>query len=215
LINTEFYPDRSGTCCGGLRFSKGQAFRGKTAFHPGKGRLLGLSAEQRPKPAPIRAILLDFDEVGIYIGYAKSHGRVMMRHHIVLAVVFLLFSSVALGEVIQPSSLRAQDDGTGVVVRWTSLDETGVAGYMIERKAGGSGSFVPLVSQMIPAKGNSQDYKYDDETAFKTTGNFYQYRLTPVNGAGQPVGNSYYVSIDHSNVSSVRRTWGSIKAMFR
>ena len=139
----------------------------------------------------------------------------MMPHRFLLAVVLLLWSSVALGEVIQASSLRAQDDGNGVVVRWTSLDENGVAGYMIERKSGGSGAFVPLVSQMIVAKGNSQDYKYEDLTAFKTTGNFYQYRLTPVNGAGQPVGTSYYVSIDHNNVSSVRRTWGSIKAMFR
>jgi hypothetical protein len=123
---------------------------------------------------------------------------------------------VALGEVIQASSLRAQDDGNGVIVRWTSMDESGVAGYMIERKAGGSGAFIPLVSQVIVAKGNSQDYRYDDQTAFKTTtGTFYQYRLTPVNSAGQAVGTSYYVSIDHNNVSSVRRTWGSIKAMFR
>jgi hypothetical protein len=87
---------------------------------------------------------------------------------------------------------------------------------MIERKAGGSGAFVPLVSQRIPAKGNNQEYKYEDQTAFKTTSStFYQYRLTPVNDAGQAVGSPYYVSIDHNSVSSVRRTWGSIKAMFR
>ncbi len=139
----------------------------------------------------------------------------MMLHRFSLAALLLLCSSIALGEVIQASSVRAQDDGNGVIVRWTSLDETGVAGYMIERKAGGSGSFIPLVSQKIAARGNSQDYQYEDQTAFRTTGNFYQYRLTPVNSAGQAVGISYYVSIDHNNVSSVRRTWGSIKAMFR
>jgi hypothetical protein len=139
-----------------------------------------------------------------------------MFQRVLLTVVLLLWSSVALCDVIQASSLRAQDDGNGVVVRWTSLDESGVAGYMIERKAGGSGTFVPLVSQLIQAKGNSQNYMYEDQTAFKTTsGTFYQYRLTPVNGAGQAVGSPYYVSIDHNNVSSVRRTWGSIKAMFR
>lgn len=139
----------------------------------------------------------------------------MMLHRFLLTALFLLCSSVAMGEVIQASSLRAQDDGNGVAVRWTSLDESGVSGYLIERKAGGSGSFVPLVSQPIPVKGNNQNYFFEDETAFRTNGNFYQYRLTPVNGAGQPVGSSYYVSIDHNNVSSVRRTWGSIKAMFR
>lgn len=139
----------------------------------------------------------------------------MMLHRFLLTALFLLCSSVAMGEVIQASSLRAQDDGNGVVVRWTSLDESGVSGYLIERKAGGGGSFVPLVSQPIPVKGNNQNYLFEDETAFRTNGNFYQYRLTPVNGAGQPIGSSYYVSIDHNNVSSVRRTWGSIKAMFR
>lgn len=145
----------------------------------------------------------------------KSHGRAMIFHRCLLAVVLLLWSSVALGEVIQASSLRAQDDGSGVALRWTSQDESTVVGYFIERKAGGSGTFIPLVSQPIQAKGNGQNYLFEDETAFRTNGTFYQYRLTPVNGAGQAVGSSYYVSIDHNNVSTVRRTWGSIKAMFR
>lgn len=139
----------------------------------------------------------------------------MIFHRRSLAVVLLLWSSVAFGEVIQANSLRAQDDGSGVAVRWTSQDETGVVGYYVERKVGGSGTFMPLVSQAIPVKGNGQNYLFEDETAFRSNGNFYQYRLTPVNNAGQAVGSSYYVSIDHNNVSSVRRTWGSIKAMFR
>jgi hypothetical protein len=139
----------------------------------------------------------------------------MMHQRCVLALVFLLCSSVAFGEVIQANSLRAQDDGNGVSLHWTSQDETAVVGYMIERKAGSSGSFIPLVSQPMQSRGNNQNYTYEDETAFKTTGNFYQYRITPVNGSGQPVGSSYYVSVNRNGVSSVRRTWGSIKAMFR
>ncbi len=138
----------------------------------------------------------------------------MILHRLLLAFILLVWSSVALGDVIQANSLRAQDDGSGVSIRWTSSDETNVAGYMIERKVGGNGSFIPLISQPIPAKGNSQAYLYEDQTAFRTDGNFYTYRLTPVNSAGQAVGAPYYVSIDN-HVSSVRRTWGSIKAMFR
>jgi hypothetical protein len=139
----------------------------------------------------------------------------MMHHRGLLAAVLLLWSTAALGEVIQANSLRAQDEGNGVVLRWTSADETGVAGYFVERKAGGSGTFIPLVSQAVEVRGNNQNYLFEDETAFRTTGTFYQYRLTPINSAGQAVGSPYYVSIDHNNVSSVRRTWGSIKAMFR
>jgi hypothetical protein len=101
-----------------------------------------------------------------------------------------------------------------VVVKWTSEDETGVSGYMIERKSGAGGVFIPILSQKITAKGSRQTYEFADETAFRTTGSFYTYRITPVNDVGAAVGNPYYVSIDQ-NPSSVRRTWGSIKAMFR
>lgn len=134
-----------------------------------------------------------------------------------LSLVFILFSiaSAALAEVIQPNSVTAESRGNGVVVEWRSQDETGVAGYMIERKAGGTGVFIPLVSQMLLVKGNGAKYSFEDESALKTTGNFYQYKITPMNDAGRSLGISYYVSIDHNNVSSVRRTWGSIKAMFR
>lgn len=131
-----------------------------------------------------------------------------------LAFILVLWSSLALAEVIQPTSLRAESSANGVLVKWTSEDETGVAGYMIERQAGASGGFIPMLSQKIIAKGNRQSYEFADETAFKATGNFYTYRLTPVTDAGRPVGNSYYVSINQ-NPSDVRRTWGSIKAMFR
>ncbi len=138
----------------------------------------------------------------------------MMPHRLSLAVILLLWSSAALADVIQPNSLRAVDNGNGIVLYWTSVDETGVAGYLIERKAGTNGTFLPLVSHPVSVHPSDHNYSYTDDTAFLTNGNFYQYRLTPVNSAGQAVGVSYYVSVT-TNATSVRRTWGSIKAMFR
>jgi hypothetical protein len=110
---------------------------------------------------------------------------------------------------IVDGSLSAFSDGTNIIVRWISDDETGVFGYMIERKAGLGGVFIPLTNPPIRAKGNGQRYDYTDESAFRVTDNVYQYRITALG-----TGAVYYVSVDH-RVSSVRRTWGSIKAMFR
>jgi len=52
-----------------------------------------------------------------------------------------------------------------------------------------------------------------DETAFRTTGTFYKYRITAVYSSGAR-SDPYEIGVSHT-VSSVRRTWGSIKAMFR
>jgi len=153
--------------------------------------------------------------VGLILGKLKSLGSIMTLHRLSLAGLLLLCSSIALSEVLDPRRLAAVDVSNGMKLYWASIDETGIAGYMIERKAGANGSFIPLISQMKRAEGNGRQYSFSDETAFRTTGTFYQYRITPVNAAGAAVGSPYYVSGTKNNVSSVRRTWGSIKAMFR
>jgi hypothetical protein len=72
-----------------------------------------------------------------------------------------------------------------------------------------NGPFV-RVGEKSPA-GAGTEYSFRDKSVFRTTGNFYQYKVSIVSSAGN---SEYFVSVDHS-VSSVRRTWGSIKAMFR
>jgi len=127
-----------------------------------------------------------------------------------LLVLLLLSAGIALSGGIRDGSLSAYSNGTTITLRWVSEDETGTTGYVIERKSGSDGAFIRLTDSPISPKGSGASYEFVDNTAFRTTGSFYQYRILAV-GSGM---DAYYVSVNHT-VNGVRRTWGSIKAMFR
>jgi len=106
----------------------------------------------------------------------------------------------------------ARSDGSSITVHWDSDDETGLVGYEIARESGWGGQYMVLLP-MYKAKGSNQPYDFVDETAFRTTGTFYKYRITGIYSSGAR-SDPYEIGVSHY-VSSVRRTWGSIKAMFR
>ncbi len=132
-----------------------------------------------------------------------------------VALLLVVLGGVAFSGVIRDGSLSAESQSNGVSIRWTSDNESGVAAYRIERSLADGSGFITLVDRFT-AKGSGQSYAFVDETAFKTTESFYRYRITPVDANGAQVGaEQYYTQLISSKVSSVRRTWGSIKAMFR
>lgn len=140
-----------------------------------------------------------------------------MKIRLLLSVLLLLaFSSVADAGII--SDLAASPGTNGVTLTWVSGDETGVASYLIERTSSTDGSSFTVVTR-VAVKGSGSSYTYLDETAFRTTDNsFYRYRVTPLDASGSAVNSGqyvYYTQVLQNRLSSVRRTWGSIKAMFR
>jgi|WetSurMetagenome_2_1015567.scaffolds.fasta_scaffold82658_4 hypothetical protein len=129
----------------------------------------------------------------------------------VLALILALtLPLVALQAAVIKGSLTATSNNSMIMVRWSSDDDGGISGYEVARKSGLDGSFIVL--SVVPLS-SDRSYLFVDETAFKTTDSYYQYRVTPVYADGRVV-EPFYVTVTHS-VSSVRRTWGSIKAMFR
>jgi hypothetical protein len=131
-----------------------------------------------------------------------------------LSVLFfgLLFFFTALAGVIKEGSLSARSDGNSITIRWLSEDETGVEKFVIERKAGANGVFM-LLTELQP-RGNNSAYQYIDETAFRILNESiykYQIKVQFTNGSTQLFGP---ITVSH-RTSDVRRTWGSIKAMFR
>ena len=133
----------------------------------------------------------------------------MNRKVVFVILAVASFVSLAFTGGIKDGSLSAFSNGSGIVVRWISDDEQDVRGYKIERRAGPDGVFMQLTDPYIACKGSGSAYEFVDNTAFRVTDNLYQYRVTTIGN-----GNTYYVTVTH-NISSVRRTWGSIKAMFR
>ncbi len=131
----------------------------------------------------------------------------------ILIVLFsvVLYSTVFAG-AIKEGSFNASSDGTSITLRWVSEDENSVSKFVIERKAGMSGSFM-LLTELLP-RGNNSSYQYVDDTAFRIVSESiykYQIKIVYTNGAS-----AYYgpITVSHKT-SDVRRTWGSIKAMFR
>jgi hypothetical protein len=134
----------------------------------------------------------------------------MHRFQLFLTVLLLASLTVFAGQ-IRDGSLSASSNGEVILVRWLSDDETGVVSYEIERRSGVSGQFFLLTT--IAPRGNNQPYEYVDHSAFNIMESIYQYQVKVVLASGSPV---YYgpITVRHY-VSNVRRTWGSIKAMFR
>ena len=134
------------------------------------------------------------------------------RYFSTFLLLGLLAGSALAVSPLKEGSVSAESDGSTIVIRWVSEDESRVSMFELERKAGLYGQFF-LLAPVTP-KGNNSPYEYADDTAFRIGAeSLYEYRIKVVFSDGSSV-YSEEVTVLHA-VSSVRRTWGSIKAMFR
>ena len=122
---------------------------------------------------------------------------------------FLAFT-ITRADYIRSGTLQGRSDGSTVTLSWVTDDETNIVRFEIERRVGTSGDFGYIAS--VSPKGPSL-YEFVDHSAFKVMSTLYQYRIKIVftDNSAAYVGP---VTVSHS-VSGVKRTWGSIKAMFR
>jgi len=114
------------------------------------------------------------------------------------------------GTTIKDGTLDARSDGNDVTIQWGTTEESLMQEFVIERQGGTETDFVAIGS--VSPKGSNSYYEFVDQTAFKATTSVYQYRIKIV--AQDGITYSKVVTVAH-NVSSVKRTWGSLKAMFR
>ena len=128
----------------------------------------------------------------------------------VFLCVATLLGSVYAGAFLDFFSGRS--DGTNIILEWKTRSESNIQNFDVLRKTGTTGEYVTVGS--VDPKGANAFYTFIDRSAYKQSESVYTYRLKITeNGNGSP-SFSNEVTISHS-VSSVRRTWGSIKAMFR
>lgn len=132
-----------------------------------------------------------------------------MKKVISISFFLVLASAIVGGTFIQ--NFVAESDGENVILSWQSTTEENVKEYEILR--GPDKDRLSTINK-ISAKGSFSSYQYIDETAYKTNDSFYAYALIIVDFDGkksQPM----HTFVSHNGVSSVKRTWGSIKALFR
>ncbi len=124
-----------------------------------------------------------------------------------LLILSIIGTSLA-GAFIEYFHARA--DGENVKLEWKTAEESNLKNFVIERKTQQS-SYIDLTT--IPAKGNNSFYSYIDESVYKSSSYIFTYRLRIVD-LDQKISYSSEISVSPS-ISGVKRTWGSIKAMFR
>ena len=140
-----------------------------------------------------------------------------MKHP--FAIVLSLLAVLALPAFLRAETtidfFGAKGSGDKVTVEWKTGIEQGVTKFDIERSPFGSQQFASVGT--VNAKGNYAYYSFVDESGFgkvvKVLAGLYQYRLKIYNANGSFTYSSP-TAVEHS-VSSVRRTWGQIKEMFR
>ena len=122
--------------------------------------------------------------------------------------IFFLFAVVYAGAFLD--YFQGRSEGEDVRLEWKTSEEVNLRHFLVERKTPQS-VFGEIAT--IQPKGSNSYYTYLDQSAYKSNDLVFIYRLKIVDNDGQ-TSHSAEVTVSH-NVSGVKRTWGSIKAMFR
>jgi hypothetical protein len=127
------------------------------------------------------------------------------------SLIFLLVFMVgtALANVVF-SRFDARTEENDIVISWEASVEANVREYVLERRTPFDPQFIEMAR--VTAHGPNSLYSYRDERVFKVQAEQISYRLRIID-----TNNSFVVSdpitVDYTP-TAVRRTWGSIKAMF-
>lgn len=105
----------------------------------------------------------------------------------------------------------ADSNGDNIILTWQTSDEQNVQQFEILR--GPDKDNLTSIAT-IASQGNNSSYTYIDKNAYKTNSSFYAYGLVVVDYDGSKT-DPLTIGVSHDGVSSVKKTWGSIKALFR
>ena len=134
----------------------------------------------------------------------------MAKYFISLILFFCLYSFQSLkaqGVNLTDFGVSALN-GADIKIDWTTENESGVSEYRLYRKTGGNSEQKYVGT--VYANGTGK-YTYYDRDVFKTEATTITYELRVIKN-GNP--SFFYASLSY-NTTSVQRTWGSIKGMFR
>ena len=127
-------------------------------------------------------------------------------------LLILLFFAVMVFVGATYYDYSVYHNGDNVIISWRTQQEEGLKQFVIERKTPQT-SFEGIAT--IKPKGDNSSYSYTDESAYKTTDLVFIYRIKFVDYDPNKTAYSAEKSVLQNGLSDVKRTWGSIKAMFR
>ena len=138
----------------------------------------------------------------------KEYILSMKNGFIILFSILVIAAAVYAGTFLD--YFQGRSEGEDVLLEWKTSAEVDLKHFAIERKTP-QNPYIELA--IVEPKGSNSFYSYVDEAAYKTVDLVFIYKLKIVDNDGSTFF-SAEVTVSH-NVSGVKRTWGSIKAMFR
>ncbi len=138
-----------------------------------------------------------------------------MRFPIFIFLLVPALPSILSAEVFKGTPTRVQ--GSTMTIRWETSDETAASAFVVVRREFRSGGMGPWEEVgRISASGRSSVYVMEDRGVFKAADRILEYEVQAVNSEDRVVESVRLTTILSSGLTSAaRRTWGSIKAMFR
>jgi hypothetical protein len=110
------------------------------------------------------------------------------------------------------TNLAVKVDGRDLRITWEMTDQAGVRHFDVERANSDRGPFMRLNTSDIRPR-TDRKYEYVDRSAFKEEDGLYYYRIAIIENNGSVHYSHPEAALDKP--STVHRTWGSIKSMFR
>ena len=130
-----------------------------------------------------------------------------MKIYYFILVVILFVSSLLANAVI--TDWKAEPEQGKVILTWKTSSEDDVEKFVIERS--NDGQHFSEIGE-VASRGPGCEYRYEDAN-LGMTNNLFHYRLRVVNN-DKSVQYSEVLNVI-PNISSISRSWGSIKALFR
>jgi hypothetical protein len=135
----------------------------------------------------------------------------VQQKYFLLCIFMIIFSGMLFAQSSTPviTEVKQESDGT-MRINWSIGSEDGIDHYEIFRSTGTTGQFSHIGD--VPHGTFSFTDNYD---LFKTTGKYFRYQIKALR-AETIISQSAIVGASYNSTSSAaKRTWGSIKAMFR
>lgn len=135
----------------------------------------------------------------------------MTRRALLGLLGLLLCGAVAAQQGPRVAQHEVRNEGTRVVLAWTMEQEATVAAFEIHRRTPTSTGFVLL--HTLASHGPGKPYGYTDATLYKETSALAEYAIWAVQRDGTRV--ALFSEQVNYTTTGIRRTWGSLKAMFQ
>ena len=135
----------------------------------------------------------------------------MKQLALLMMLVLLLAGAGLWSSSVKLSYFNVDRQGNSFVIAWNAELETDVRTYELYRKTAYAAAFSSIES--MAAHGVGKEYQFKDDQVYKAASEQVDYRLEVVfnNGVRQQIAEK---KVNYTP-TAIRRTWGSIKAMFQ